>query len=166
MIRRPPRSTRTDTLFPYTTLFRSITEQCFFQKHAWKGLSKSIRQTPDPKSSSKEPVLSIDNLEGVYGLVQAGVLEIHPWGSTLAAMEQPDMIIMDLDTGPGVEWQKVIEEAQEVRERLEQLGLSALLKTSGGKGLPVVSPPKPDPGWDVGKPFTQRIAAGRAAEPP
>src|SRR3546814_5418097 len=24
MIRRPPRSTRTDTLFPYTTLFRSI----------------------------------------------------------------------------------------------------------------------------------------------
>src|SRR3546814_5579279 len=111
MIRRPPRSTRTDTLFPYTTLFRSvtkagladyyaevwphiapyvtgrplslvrcpggITEQCFFQKHAWKGLSKSIRQTPDPKSSSKEPVLSIDNLEGVYGLVQAGVLEIR-----------------------------------------------------------------------------------------
>src|SRR3546814_8559007 len=27
MIRRPPRSTRTDTLFPYTTLFRSV--------HAW-----------------------------------------------------------------------------------------------------------------------------------
>src|SRR3546814_11105618 len=27
MIRRPPRSTRTDTLFPYTTLFRSVVEQ-------------------------------------------------------------------------------------------------------------------------------------------
>src|SRR3546814_19359799 len=27
MIRRPPRSTRTDTLFPYTTLFRSATER-------------------------------------------------------------------------------------------------------------------------------------------
>src|SRR3546814_7671172 len=27
MIRRPPRSTRTDTLFPYTTLFRSLTEK-------------------------------------------------------------------------------------------------------------------------------------------
>src|SRR3546814_11579156 len=26
MIRRPPRSTRTDTLFPYTTLFRSVLE--------------------------------------------------------------------------------------------------------------------------------------------
>src|SRR3546814_2930866 len=27
MIRRPPRSTRTDTLFPYTTLFRSLDQQ-------------------------------------------------------------------------------------------------------------------------------------------
>src|SRR3546814_18342402 len=27
MIRRPPRSTRTDTLFPYTTLFRSVEER-------------------------------------------------------------------------------------------------------------------------------------------
>src|SRR3546814_2090672 len=27
MIRRPPRSTRTDTLFPYTTLFRSVEEE-------------------------------------------------------------------------------------------------------------------------------------------
>src|SRR3546814_5781560 len=29
MIRRPPRSTRTDTLFPYTTLFRSQTERAW-----------------------------------------------------------------------------------------------------------------------------------------
>src|SRR3546814_12293588 len=29
MIRRPPRSTRTDTLFPYSTLFRSIVQQAF-----------------------------------------------------------------------------------------------------------------------------------------
>src|SRR3546814_17166736 len=28
MIRRPPRSTRTDTLFPYTTLFRSLPDGC------------------------------------------------------------------------------------------------------------------------------------------
>src|SRR3546814_15029417 len=34
MIRRPPRSTRTDTLFPYTTLFRSERDECF---HAFYG---------------------------------------------------------------------------------------------------------------------------------
>src|SRR3546814_17797328 len=35
MIRRPPRSTRTDTLFPYTTLFRSV--RCRrFDRYAWQ----------------------------------------------------------------------------------------------------------------------------------
>src|SRR3546814_15305706 len=34
MIRRPPRSTRTDTLFPYTTLFRSPAYNAVFDKEA------------------------------------------------------------------------------------------------------------------------------------
>src|SRR3546814_7175532 len=33
MIRRPPRSTRTDTLFPYTTLFRSLLVDCLAELH-------------------------------------------------------------------------------------------------------------------------------------
>src|SRR3546814_4756445 len=33
MIRRPPRSTRTDTLFPYTTLFRSAGQQAGLRQH-------------------------------------------------------------------------------------------------------------------------------------
>src|SRR3546814_14623076 len=33
MIRRPPRSTRTDTLFPYTTLFRSFRAQSHQTRH-------------------------------------------------------------------------------------------------------------------------------------
>src|SRR3546814_1094427 len=39
MIRRPPRSTRTDTLFPYTTLFRSVREagQPGQQHEVWAG---------------------------------------------------------------------------------------------------------------------------------
>src|SRR3546814_14650693 len=35
MIRRPPRSTRTDTLFPYTTLFRSNSKAFVCPYHAW-----------------------------------------------------------------------------------------------------------------------------------
>src|SRR3546814_9532657 len=41
MIRRPPRSTRTDTLFPYTTLFRSAAEMCNVTQPALtKGVQK------------------------------------------------------------------------------------------------------------------------------
>src|SRR3546814_8434145 len=45
MIRRPPRSTRTDTLFPYTTLFRSCFELCDAAIEEWTetviGVSRS-----------------------------------------------------------------------------------------------------------------------------
>src|SRR3546814_6437277 len=37
MIRRPPRSTRTDTLFPYPTLFRSIARSCRLQRRQQVG---------------------------------------------------------------------------------------------------------------------------------
>src|SRR3546814_7786894 len=40
MIRRPPRSTRTDTLFPYTTLFRSVLQHQFSARLRAKGLKQ------------------------------------------------------------------------------------------------------------------------------
>lgn len=143
-----------------------IAAQCFFQKHAWNGLSKSIRQTPDPKHPEEEPLLSIEDFDGLIGLVQAGVLEIHPWGSTLASLEAPDLIIMDLDPGPGVGWDAVIEAAREVRQRLEDAGLAAFVKTSGGKGLHVVAPLTPKADWDTVKGFTRLIAEAMAADSP
>src|SRR3546814_18577310 len=43
MIRRPPRSTRTDTLFPYTTLFRSVPPEPFSENGMATGLRRSLR---------------------------------------------------------------------------------------------------------------------------
>jgi len=143
-----------------------VTEECFFQKHAWKGLNRSIRLARDPQDPSGEPILSIDDLDGLISLVQGGALEIHPWGSTLAKIEEPDMIIMDLDPGESVSWQQVAQAATEVRERLGQLGLAAFVKTSGGKGLHVVTPLRPKADWDAVKAFCKAMADAMAADSP
>lgn len=84
------------------------------------------------------------------------MLEIHPWGSRLDDIERPDIITMDLDPGPGVDWTKVIETAHEVRARLNERGLHAFVKTSGGKGLHVVAPLKPKANWSEAKAFLPR----------
>lgn len=141
-----------------------VTEQCFFQKHAWKGMNRHIGQFPDPKDN--EAILTIDSREGLLGLVQGGVLEIHPWGSSNGALEKPDMIIMDLDPGEGVDWATIIEAAYEVKERLESTGLAAFVKTSGGKGLHVVAPVKPNAEWPEVKAFTKSIADSMAGDDP
>src|SRR3546814_1361442 len=65
MIRRPPRSTRTDTLFPYTTLFRSSPGLCqvpcryFSATEGWVRLAalKRTARAPD-RRRDRDPVLS------------------------------------------------------------------------------------------------------------
>lgn len=136
----------------------------FFQKHAWKGLNPNIVLVNDPKEKGGGPLISINDLDGLIGLVQSAVLEIHPWGSTVADWERPDIIIMDLDPGDGVAWEAVIAAARETRERLNQAGLTAFVKTSGGKGLHVVVPLKPKAGWTAVKAFTKSIAESMAAD--
>src|SRR3546814_8648713 len=59
MIRRPPRSTRTDTLFPYTTLFRSVRNLLFAAVRArdLRGFHRARRlvgQTAGPRGGHLE----------------------------------------------------------------------------------------------------------------
>lgn len=143
-----------------------IAGEQFFQKHAWKGLNPKIVLVNDPKDPGDEPLISIHDLDGLLALVQSAVLEIHPWGSTVADWEHPDTIIMDLDPGENVPWQWVIDAAQEVRTRLTAAGLAAFVKTSGSKGLHVVSPLTPQEDWPAVKTFAKAFADAMAADSP
>lgn len=143
-----------------------ITGEKFFQKHAWKGLNPYILLVDDPKEPPDEQYISIDSLDGLIGLVQSAVLEIHPWGSTVRDWERPDVIIMDLDPGENVGWEAVIAAAEETRGRLEKAGLVPFVKTSGGKGLHVVAPLKSKADWAAVKTFTKAVADAMASDSP
>jgi bifunctional non-homologous end joining protein LigD len=140
-----------------------VGEKYFVAKHAWAGLSDAVRRVD---VGEKEAMLTLDNLPGVIDLVQAGVVEIHPWGSTVADLEKPDRLIFDLDPGDDVPWSAVIEAAFEVRSRLAAVELASFVKTSGGKGLHVVLPLEPRAGWEEAKKFTQAIAEAMAKAQP
>ncbi|MGV6874167.1 DNA ligase D [Pseudochelatococcus sp. B33] len=143
-----------------------IAGQKFFQKHAWKGLNPAIVPVEDPQNPSDEPLISINDLDGLMGLVQSAALEIHPWGSTVTDWERPDLLVLDLDPGEGAPWQLVIDAAHEVRQRLTDAGLAAFVKTSGGKGLHVVSPLAPVARWPAVKAFTKALADAMASDSP
>jgi bifunctional non-homologous end joining protein LigD len=111
-------------------------------------------------------VLAIHDLKGLLQLVQASVLEIHPWGSTLKDVEKPDRITFDLDPDEGLDWNAVVAATMEVRQRLNQLKLDSFVKTTGGKGLHVVVPLKPQATWDEVKAFCESIAVSMARDSP
>lgn len=136
---------------------------CFFQKHAWNGFDA---QNIHKGQAGDDEFLWIDTLDGLVSLAQAGVLEIHPWGSTLADPESPDMLIFDLDPGEGLAFADVEAAALDVKARLSAIGLTSFVKTTGGKGLHVLLPIRPTENWTIGKTFSQKFVQAMAkAEP-
>jgi bifunctional non-homologous end joining protein LigD len=142
-----------------------IKGQLFFQKHGWKGMTKNAVLVKDPADPDEEDI-TIRDLDGLLGLVQGASLEIHPWGSTVNDWEKPDMVNIDLDPGEGVSWDRTIAAAHEVKRRFENMGLMAFVKTSGGKGLHVVAPVKPQAEWPQVKAAMKALADGMAADEP
>jgi bifunctional non-homologous end joining protein LigD len=140
-----------------------IAGQQFFQKHPWKGMGAAIKPVEDPTG---ETAIAIEDLDGMIGLAQGAAIEIHPWGSTLADWERPDILIMDLDPGEEVAWERVIAAAREVRERFESLGLTGFVKTSGGKGLHIAAPLRPEAEWPAVKAFAKSFAEAMAGDSP
>lgn len=128
---------------------------CFFQKHVSAGLPAGVASVPvkSKSGSAAEQYITLDNAKGLVGLAQMGVLEIHPWGSRNDALETPDQVIFDLDPDEEIAWKQLVASAFEVRDLLEQLKLESFVKSTGGKGLHIVAPIKPEREWPEVKAF-------------
>jgi len=87
-----------------------------------------------------------------------GIVEIHTWNSTDDDVERPNRIILDLDPGPRVTWTQVVTAAKLVRDVLKTLGLESWVTTTGGRGLHVVVPIKPERDWSEGVAFARNVS--------
>jgi bifunctional non-homologous end joining protein LigD len=141
---------------------------CFFQKHVGLGLPSGVHSVPirSPKSGKTEDFLTVDSSDGLVGLAQMGVLEIHPWGSQNDSLDRPDRIVFDLDPDAAIDWSTLSETARALRSRLKILGLESFLKSTGGKGLHVVVPIEPEHEWPDIKEFAHRLVLELEQEEP
>jgi bifunctional non-homologous end joining protein LigD len=139
---------------------------CFYQKHLGKGAPAAIGHVDVPENGKTEAYPVIENLDGVIGLVQMSVIEIHPSGATAEKLDTPDRITFDLDPDEGLAWEWVTEAAIDIREALLAIGLQSFAKTTGGKGLHVVVPLQPKLAWDEVKAFTKWVADQFVAQSP
>jgi bifunctional non-homologous end joining protein LigD len=141
-------------------------EACFYQKDTSTGFPSAMRRFPVEHDAGTVNYGVIEDAPGLVALVQLGVLEIHSWGSRTTDIELPDRLVFDLDPGPEVSSAEVADAARLVREALVALGMEAYLKTTGGKGLHVVTPVVPSLDWSRARDVAKAIADAVASADP
>jgi bifunctional non-homologous end joining protein LigD len=131
---------------------------CFFQRHMGPARVEGVKTFVWERSKAGKRYLFVATIPAVIQLVQQGVVELHTWGSLVPRPARPDRLTFDLDPDPALSWSRVAAAARLVRTLVEEVGLRAFLKTTGGKGLHLVVPLERRQEWDDVKSFARGVA--------
>ena len=138
----------------------------FYQRHAFQGLPQGVETVELSDEEGRGAFISITEARGYLGLTQFGAVELHLWGCHIDDPEHPDRLVIDLDPDEGLPWARVCDGAEIVRDRLQALGLTPFLRTTGGKGLHLVTALAPGHDWPTVKGFAEALSRAMAADTP
>jgi bifunctional non-homologous end joining protein LigD len=137
-----------------------IDEAGWWEKHIPRGLPEWIPTVQTAASTSHEQIefiLCNDEATLAYVANLASIV-LHVWYSREPTLDVPDFILIDLDPGDGCTLATLARVALTARDEFAAVGVTPLVKTTGGKGLHVVVPLEPHYDWEMAKGFAELVA--------
>jgi bifunctional non-homologous end joining protein LigD len=142
-----------------------ITGQRIVQKNAGKNFPDWIQRAEVGKQGGTVSHAIADRADTLVYLANLGAIEFHVFLSQVGALDEPDQLVFDLDPPSDDRFDDVRRHALHLRGLLEdELGLSTYVKTTGGRGLHVHVPLRPEEDFDAVRGFARSAAvvlAGR-----
>jgi bifunctional non-homologous end joining protein LigD len=136
----------------------------FFMKRAPVPRPEWIRTCTIPHDSGNVidfPV--IDDRAALLWVINLGCIDLNQWYATCDDVDRPDYLHFDLDPGPGATWEGVLESGRVLHAALETLGMPALVKTTGSRGLhvyvPILRGPLQKEVWTFAKALAVELAS-------
>ena len=119
-----------------------VEAQGFYAKNAPEGMPDWVKTVTLYSHSAKRNVHYIicNDLDTLIWLANLAAVEIHIPLSRVPEREKPDFAFFDVDPEPPCTFDDAAEVALLLKEKLDQLGFKAYVKTSGKKGLHVLGP--------------------------
>ncbi len=147
-------------------LVRHVGGTTFFHQGALPPVPEAVHQRRIETRAGGEGVrLWIDSLEGLLGLLEIGVVELHPWGATVDDIERPDTLVFALEPDDAVDWKFAVETALHLRDLLNGESLDSWPKLTG-TGVHVMVPVVPDLDWNAAHGYSESVAKKLAATAP
>jgi bifunctional non-homologous end joining protein LigD len=108
----------------------------------------------------------IDDVPSLLWVINLGCIDLNQWYARCDDTDRPDYLHFDLDPGEGAAFPQVLETALIVRQALETLGMKALVKTTGSKGVHIYVPIVRGPEQHVVWTFTKALGVELASRHP
>ena len=137
--------------------------KCFFMKRAPSPRPAWVETCSiEHKSENVIDFPMIQDLASLLWVVNLGCIDVNQWYARCDDVDRPDYLHFDLDPVPGATFDKVLAAALVVREALETLRMTPLVKTTGSKGMhlyvPIVRGPLQKDVWTFAKALAQTLA--------
>ena len=153
-------------------LLRCRQQECFFQRSrahppSGRDFKAPIRfESVEQKNGRTEEYLYVTDAEAIAACARVQTVEFHGWGSRAGMVESPDRMVIDLDPGEGVGFEQVKDAAIQLRRSFGAIDLQSFALLTGGKGIHVVLPMKPEAQWAEFRIFAKAFCTALADADP
>lgn len=143
-----------------------IDGESFFQKQAPDYFPDWIRREEVEKEGGKVTMVVLEDAATLVYLADQACITPHVWLSKVDSPNTPDRVVFDFDPSGGAEFDDVRRAARDVKEVLEETGLTPFVMTSGSRGLHVWAPLVAGAEFDEVRGFARSVAELLAARHP